>query len=224
MSIIVRILIAFKLNSSEAVHHHHNQHSMANYVNGIGPGNMYTSNGLDGGSSAVEDMAGGGGVYRNRHSHRHSNAHHPYYYPRPNASLRRLNASMHLNAAGLSSTTASANSQRRLHAADHHLPSADELMGGDLTAVAAAGSSATSTTLNVREMKYAAFGNFVASSLLDLPQNTALELVERFTSELVKALLQKVETTTASTNTTASSETTTANAPEVNDNTSNSNT
>lgn len=37
--------------------------------------------------------------------------------------------------------------------------------------------------------KFEAFGNFVASSLTDLPETKALELVERFTSELVKALV-----------------------------------
>lgn len=37
--------------------------------------------------------------------------------------------------------------------------------------------------------KYQAFGNFVSTSLIDLPENKALELVEMFTSEIVKALI-----------------------------------
>lgn len=37
--------------------------------------------------------------------------------------------------------------------------------------------------------KFEAFGNFVVSSLTDLPEPRALELVEKFTSELVKALI-----------------------------------
>uniref|UniRef100_A0A905ATH8 MADF domain-containing protein n=1 Tax=Glossina morsitans morsitans TaxID=37546 RepID=A0A905ATH8_GLOMM len=47
--------------------------------------------------------------------------------------------------------------------------------------------------LSSRELRYAAFGNFVSSSLQDLPQNAALELVEKFTSEIVKSLLEKSE-------------------------------
>lgn len=47
--------------------------------------------------------------------------------------------------------------------------------------------------LSPREYKYNAFGNFVASSLLDLPQKMALELVEKFTSDIVKALTMKME-------------------------------
>lgn len=39
--------------------------------------------------------------------------------------------------------------------------------------------------------KFEAFGNFVVSALTDLPERKALELVENFTSELVKALLNK---------------------------------
>lgn len=37
--------------------------------------------------------------------------------------------------------------------------------------------------------KFEAFGNFVVSSLTDLPEPRALELVEKFTSDLVKALI-----------------------------------
>uniref|UniRef100_A0A1A9WJK1 MADF domain-containing protein n=1 Tax=Glossina brevipalpis TaxID=37001 RepID=A0A1A9WJK1_9MUSC len=47
--------------------------------------------------------------------------------------------------------------------------------------------------LSSRELRYIAFGNFVSSSLQDLPQNAALELVEKFTSEIVKSLLEKSE-------------------------------
>lgn len=37
--------------------------------------------------------------------------------------------------------------------------------------------------------KFEAFGNFVASSLTDLPETKALELIEKFTSELVRTLI-----------------------------------
>ncbi|XP_073826861.1 jing interacting gene regulatory 1 [Musca autumnalis] len=47
--------------------------------------------------------------------------------------------------------------------------------------------------LSPRENKYNSFGNFIASSLLDLPQKMALELVEKFTSDIVKALTMKVD-------------------------------
>ncbi|XP_013099608.2 protein kinase 4 isoform X1 [Stomoxys calcitrans] len=47
--------------------------------------------------------------------------------------------------------------------------------------------------LSPRENKYNAFGNFISSSLLDLPQKMALELVEKFTSDIVKALTAKME-------------------------------
>lgn len=40
--------------------------------------------------------------------------------------------------------------------------------------------------------KFDAFGTFIATSLTDLPERKALELVEKFTSEIVKALLSKV--------------------------------
>lgn len=42
---------------------------------------------------------------------------------------------------------------------------------------------------NPSSAKFEAFGNFVASSLIDLPEKNALELVERFTSEIVKTLI-----------------------------------
>ncbi|XP_065354397.1 putative cyclin-dependent serine/threonine-protein kinase DDB_G0272797/DDB_G0274007 [Calliphora vicina] len=47
--------------------------------------------------------------------------------------------------------------------------------------------------LNAREYKYTAFGNFISSSLLDLPPSTALELVERFTSDIVRVLMENAE-------------------------------
>lgn len=37
--------------------------------------------------------------------------------------------------------------------------------------------------------KFEAFGNFVVSALTDLPEPKALELVEKFTSDLVRALI-----------------------------------
>lgn len=46
-----------------------------------------------------------------------------------------------------------------------------------------------STPKNPSSAKFEAFGTFVASSLIDLPETNALELVERFTSEIVKALI-----------------------------------
>lgn len=39
--------------------------------------------------------------------------------------------------------------------------------------------------------KFDAFGNFIVSSLTDLPEHKALELVEKFTCDIVKALLSK---------------------------------
>lgn len=47
--------------------------------------------------------------------------------------------------------------------------------------------------LSPRELKYNAFGSFVSSSLMDLPQKMALELVEKFTSDIVKALTMKMD-------------------------------
>lgn len=52
--------------------------------------------------------------------------------------------------------------------------------------------------LSPRELKYAAFGQFISSSLLDLPMGTALELVEKFTSEIVKTLKEKQQDNSAS--------------------------
>ncbi|XP_012157970.1 G-box-binding factor isoform X2 [Ceratitis capitata] len=43
------------------------------------------------------------------------------------------------------------------------------------------------------EQKYAAFGDFVSSSLLELPATCALQLVEKFTSEVVRVLLNSKE-------------------------------
>lgn len=37
--------------------------------------------------------------------------------------------------------------------------------------------------------KFEAFGHFIASSLIDLPEKDALELVEKFTSDLVRTLI-----------------------------------
>lgn len=42
---------------------------------------------------------------------------------------------------------------------------------------------------NPSSAKFEAFGNFLASSLIDLPEKNALELVEKFTSEIVKTLI-----------------------------------
>lgn len=39
--------------------------------------------------------------------------------------------------------------------------------------------------------KFEAFGNFVVSSLADMPEQKALELVEKFTSDIVKTLIAK---------------------------------
>lgn len=39
--------------------------------------------------------------------------------------------------------------------------------------------------------KFSAFGSFITSSLLDLPEDKALHLVEKFTNELVRALIEK---------------------------------
>lgn len=45
------------------------------------------------------------------------------------------------------------------------------------------------TEKNPSSAKYQAFGNFISTSLIDLPEQNALELVEMFTSEIVKALI-----------------------------------
>lgn len=42
---------------------------------------------------------------------------------------------------------------------------------------------------NPSTAKFEAFGHFLASSLIDLPEKNALELVEKFTSEIVKSLI-----------------------------------
>lgn len=42
---------------------------------------------------------------------------------------------------------------------------------------------------NPSSAKFEAFGKFVASSLIDLPEKSALDLVEKFTSEIVKTLI-----------------------------------
>lgn len=47
--------------------------------------------------------------------------------------------------------------------------------------------------LNAREYKYTAFGDFISSSLLDLPPSIALELVEKFTSDIVRVLMANAE-------------------------------
>lgn len=44
-----------------------------------------------------------------------------------------------------------------------------------------------------RSEKFEAFGKFLSTSLCDLPENRALELVQKFTSELVKAFLAPAE-------------------------------
>lgn len=53
-----------------------------------------------------------------------------------------------------------------------------------------------STPKNPSSAKFEAFGTFVASSLIDLPETNALELVERFTSEIVRALITSKTTST----------------------------
>ncbi|XP_031635920.1 uncharacterized protein LOC116348876 [Contarinia nasturtii] len=55
-----------------------------------------------------------------------------------------------------------------------------------------------STPRNPSSAKFEAFGNFVATSLVDLPETNALELVEKFTSEIVKALILSKTTNAAS--------------------------
>uniref|UniRef100_A0A034W9H5 Transcription factor Adf-1 n=1 Tax=Bactrocera dorsalis TaxID=27457 RepID=A0A034W9H5_BACDO len=47
--------------------------------------------------------------------------------------------------------------------------------------------------LSNSEQKYAAFGEFVSASLLELPATRALQLVEKFTSEVVRVLLDSKE-------------------------------
>lgn len=48
---------------------------------------------------------------------------------------------------------------------------------------------------NPSSAKFQAFGNFVATSLIDLPEKDALQLVEKFTSELVRSLIASKATT-----------------------------
>lgn len=47
---------------------------------------------------------------------------------------------------------------------------------------------------NPASAKFEAFGLFVSSSLIDLPETNALELVEKFTSEIVKSLIASKKT------------------------------
>lgn len=202
----IDLLICFVNNRSESALQH-NQHSMSNYMNGIGGVNMYnTTNGLINGAGGIDEIADVNDRNRHNNHQRHYNSysHHPYYsHSRPSLSLRRINTTLRSNAGGrFASSSATINGQQ--HSFIGHSSTPDDLIsGGDLAAAAAAvaANSTTGNSLSVREMKYAAFGNFVASSLLDLSKTSALVLVERFTSEIVKALLQKTETTTVSTNT-----------------------
>ena len=53
--------------------------------------------------------------------------------------------------------------------------------------------SPTSRPRRSRCDKFEAFGNFVVSSLTDLPERKALELLEKFTGDIVQALLQSSE-------------------------------
>lgn len=48
---------------------------------------------------------------------------------------------------------------------------------------------------NPSAAKFEAFGQFISSSLIDLPEKNALELVEKFTSEIVKTLIASKTTT-----------------------------
>lgn len=50
-----------------------------------------------------------------------------------------------------------------------------------------------SSQKNPSHAKFEAFGSFIASSLIDLPEKNALELVERFTREIVKTLIASKE-------------------------------
>lgn len=45
--------------------------------------------------------------------------------------------------------------------------------------------------------KFNAFGMFLTSSLLDMPENKALGLIEKFTNEIVRALIDKTSTVTS---------------------------
>lgn len=45
--------------------------------------------------------------------------------------------------------------------------------------------------------KFNAFGMFLTSSLLDMPENKALGLIEKFTNEIVRALIDKTSTLTS---------------------------
>lgn len=38
--------------------------------------------------------------------------------------------------------------------------------------------------------KFEAFGNFVTASLQDLPETKSLEIIEKFTNEIVRALIE----------------------------------
>lgn len=60
-----------------------------------------------------------------------------------------------------------------------------------------------SSSKNPSAAKFEAFGQFIASSLIDLPEKNALELVEKFTSEIVKTL---ITSKSAATNTNADKE------------------
>ena len=54
--------------------------------------------------------------------------------------------------------------------------------------------ASTSVTRHQPSDKFNAFGNFMTASLLDLPETKALELIERFTNEIVRALIENTGT------------------------------
>ncbi|KAI8129883.1 hypothetical protein CVS40_1000 [Lucilia cuprina] len=80
--------------------------------------------------------------------------------------------------------------QRRTHLTSLNQTS---VQNDDDSAVSTAPSPPKQARLNARELKYNAFGNFISSSLQDLPPSTALELVEKFTSDIVKVLMANAE-------------------------------
>lgn len=47
---------------------------------------------------------------------------------------------------------------------------------------------------NISAAKFEAFGKFISSSLIDLPEHSALQLVEKFTTEIVRTLIQSKNT------------------------------
>lgn len=71
---------------------------------------------------------------------------------------------------------------------DSHI-AANQTIALDTESETSAQNQSIKHTRNPSSAKFDAFGNFIASSLIDLPEKNALELVEKFTTEIVRSLI-----------------------------------